>query len=353
MPTVTAPLDKVPAYAAPKAGAALEPTVISRREPGAHDVLIEIRYTGICHSDIDQVRGDWGQGIYPMVPGHEIAGVVTAAGEGVTRHAVGDRVGVGCYVDSCGSCVNCAAGAEQFCARGMTSTYNAIGADGEPTRGGYSTHIVVNENHVLRIPDSIPLHRAAPLLCAGVTVYAPLRRWRVTRGTRVAIVGMGGLGHLGIRLARAMGAEVTLLSGSPRKQDDARRLGAHHFHTLPGPEAFTALAGSYDLILNTAPVGVDQDAHLSLLAVDGVLVHLGIADAPASVGPFSLVYGRKVVAGSMIGGLRETQETLDFCGAAEIGAEVELVDAARVNEAFAKVVAGEVRYRFVIDAATF
>ncbi|CAL9347681.1 NAD(P)-dependent alcohol dehydrogenase [Streptomyces sp. enrichment culture] len=352
MPSLTTRLDRVCAYMAPKAGAPLEPTVIARRPPGKHDVLIEIRYSGICHTDLDQVRGDWGQGIYPMVPGHEIAGVVAAVGEGVTRHAVGDRVGVGCYVESCGSCTNCAADAEQFCPR-MTSTYNDVGADGRPTYGGYSTHIVVDERHVLRLPAELPLHRAAPLLCAGVTMYAPLRRWRVRRGTRVAIVGLGGLGHLGVRLARAMDAQVTLLSGSPRKEADARRLGAEHFHVLGGAEDFAPLAGSYDLILNTAPARVDQDAYLSLLATDGVLVHLGIAEAPASVGPFSLVYGRKAVAGSMIGGLRETQEALDFCGGAGIGAEVELIDAAHVNEAHARMEAGDVRYRFVIDAATF
>ncbi|MDH6125659.1 NAD(P)-dependent alcohol dehydrogenase [Kitasatospora sp. GP82] len=341
----------VTAYAAPAPKAPLERTTVTRRTVGEHDVLIEIKYAGICHSDIHQVNEDWGQSLFPMVPGHEIAGVVTEVGPGVTRHAVGDRVGVGCFVDSCRTCENCLAGNEQYCLNGMTATYPA-GPDGRPTYGGYSTHIVVDENYVLRIPEGIDLDVAAPLLCAGITLYSPLSHWQAGPGKRVAIIGLGGLGHMGVKIAHAMGAEVTVLSQSLRKQEDGLRLGADHFYATSDPATFTELAGSFDLIVSTVSANLDMDAYLGLLAVDGTLVNVGAPGEPNSVSMFSLIMGRKTLAGSMIGGIRETQEMLDFCAAHGLGAEIEKIGADRINEAYQRVLASDVRYRFVIDIAT-
>ncbi|MFF7726793.1 NAD(P)-dependent alcohol dehydrogenase [Streptomyces sp. NPDC008001] len=345
----------VPAYAAPAAKAPLERITVQRREPGEHDVLIEIKYAGICHSDIHTVRGEWGDdGHFPLVPGHEIAGVVTAVGSGVTRHRVGDRVGVGCFVDSCRECDNCKAGLQQYCTGelGMVGTYGRPGRDGEVTQGGYSTHVVVDENYALRIPVSLPLDEAAPLLCAGITLYSPLARWQAGPGRKVAIVGMGGLGHMGVKIAHAMGAEVTVLSQSLRKQEDGLRLGADHFHATSDPATFEKLAGSFDLIVNTVSADIDLDAYLGLLATDGTLVQVGAPERPLAVSPFALIAQRKSLAGSMIGGIPETQEMLDFCGEHGIGADIEVIRAEQVNEAYERVLAGDVRYRFVIDAAT-
>ncbi len=342
----------VPAYAASSAKAPLERITISRRDLGEHDVLIEIRYSGICHSDIHQARDEWGGAQFPMVPGHEIAGVVTEVGPGVTRHAVGDRVGVGCFVDSCRECANCLAGDEQYCQRGMTATYNAVGRDGEPTYGGYSTHVVVDENYVLRIPEGLALDVAAPLLCAGITTYAPLKRWQAGPGRQVAVIGLGGLGHVGVKIAHALGAEVTVLSRSRGKQEDALRLGADHYRSTEDPATFTELDGQFDLIVNTVSANLDLDSYLSLLKVDGTMVYLGAPEHPASVNVFSLIGGRRTLAGSMIGGIAETQEMLDFCARHGIGADIEVIAADRINEAYDRVVASDVRYRFVIDAAT-
>ena len=344
----------VPAYAAPAPKAPLEPTTVQRRKPGPHDVLIEIKYAGICHSDIHQVREDWGQGIFPMVPGHEIAGVVAETGSEVTRHAVGDQVGVGCFVDSCRACDNCTRGLQQYCtgARGSTATYNDRDTDGAVTYGGYSTHVVVDENYVLRVPESLSLDVAAPLLCAGITVYSPLAHWKAGPGTRVAIVGMGGLGHMGVKIAHAMGAEVTVLSQTLRKQEDGLRLGADHFHATGDPATFEQLAGSFDLIVNTVSANLDLDAYLRLLRTDGVLANVGAPENPVQISPFSLIGGRKTLAGSMIGGIPETQEMLDFCAEHGLGAEVEVIGADRINEAYDRVVASDVRYRFVIDTST-
>ncbi|MEY9968233.1 putative zinc-type alcohol dehydrogenase-like protein [Streptacidiphilus sp. MAP12-16] len=342
----------VPAYAAPAAKAPLERTTITRRAVREHDVLIDIRYAGICHSDIHQAREEWGDALFPMVPGHEIAGVVAEVGPGVTRYAVGDRVGVGCFVDSCRECANCLAGDEQYCLNGMTGTYAATGRDGEVTYGGYSTRIVVDENYVLRIPDGIELDVAAPLLCAGITLYSPLRRWNAGPGKKVAIVGMGGLGHMGVKIAGALGADVTVLSQSLRKQDDAKRFGAHQYYATSDASTFTALAGQFDLVVNTVSANLDLDAYLSLLRVDGTLVNVGAPEHPVSLSVFSLIGGRRSLAGSMIGGIRETQEMLDFCAEHGLGAEIELISADRINEAYDRVVASDVRYRFVIDTAT-
>lgn len=342
-----------PAYAAHAADRPLAPTTITRRDLGPRDVLIDIRYCGICHSDIHTVRGEWGPIAYPLAPGHEIVGIVAAVGAGVTKHAVGDRVGVGCMVDSCGECAACKRGEEQYCRAGCVQTYGSVGRDGAVTQGGYSTRIVVTEDFVLKVPDGIALEAAAPLLCAGITTYSPLRHWGAGPGKRVAIVGLGGLGHMGVKIARAMGAEVTVLSTSPTKRDDALRLGAHHFHVTRDAATFPALASSFDLVLNTVSAKIDVDAYLSLLDIDGALVNVGAPAEPLSVNAFSLIMGRRSFAGSVIGGIRETQEMLDFCAARGIGSDIELIAADRINEAYERVLASDVRYRFVIDAATF
>jgi uncharacterized zinc-type alcohol dehydrogenase-like protein len=342
----------VAAYAAPAAKAPLERTTIERREVGEFDVLIDIKFAGICHSDIHQAREGWGEAIFPMVPGHEIAGVVSAVGSGVTKYQVGDRVGVGCMVDSCRECENCKAGLEQFCLKGMVGTYNAVGRDGEPTYGGYSEKIVVDENYVVRIPDGLSLDEAAPLLCAGITTYSPLRHWNAGPGKKVAVVGLGGLGHMAVKIAHAMGAEVTVLSQSLRKKDDGLKLGADHYHATSDPKTFEELAGTFDLIVSTVSAPMDFGALLSLLKVDGALVNVGAPEEPISLNLFSVIGGRKTLAGSMIGGIAETQEMLDFCAEHGIGAEIELISAAEINEAYERVLSSDVRYRFVIDTAT-
>ena len=342
----------VNAYAAPSADAPLEPTTITRREVGPNDVLIEIAYAGICHSDIHTVNGDWGPQPYPLVPGHEIVGTVAEIGPEVTGHAVGDRVGVGCMVNSCGQCTNCRNGDEQYCAEGMVPTYGGADRDGTITQGGYSTHVVVDAGFVLSVPESLDFAAAAPLLCAGITTYSPLRRWGAGPGRKVAVVGLGGLGHLAVKIAAAMGAEVTVLSQSLKKKEDGLRLGAEHYYATSDRAAFEQLAGSFDLVLNTVSAVIDVDAYLSLLTVDGALVNVGAPAEPLSLNVFSLIGGRRTYAGSMIGGIAETQEMLDFCAEHGIVPETELISADRVNEAYERVLASDVRYRFVIDAAT-
>jgi uncharacterized zinc-type alcohol dehydrogenase-like protein len=345
MPTVNA-------YAATSATGPLVPVTIERRELGPHDVQIDIKYCGICHSDIHTVRGEWGDLAWPLAPGHEIAGIVSAVGGAVTKHAVGDRVGVGCLVDSCRECDNCKAGLQQYCSGGATQTYGSVDRDGTITQGGYSTQVVVTEDFVLRIPDGIELDVAAPLLCAGVTLYSPLRHWGAGPGKRVAIVGLGGLGHMGVKLAHALGAEVTVLSQSLKKREDGLRLGADHYYATGDPDTFEQLAGSFDLIINTVSAKLDLDAYLGLLDVDGTLVNVGAPAEPLPVNVFSLIPHRRSFAGSMIGGLPETQEMLDFCAAHGIGSEIEVIPAEKINEAFERVVASDVRYRFVIDTTT-
>ncbi|MGW2690264.1 NAD(P)-dependent alcohol dehydrogenase [Streptomyces sp. NPDC001296] len=342
----------VAAYAAPAAKAPLERTTIERREVGEFDVLIDIKFAGICHSDIHQAREGWGEAIFPMVPGHEIAGVVSEVGSGVTKFKVGDRVGVGCMVDSCRECENCEAGFEQYCLKGMVGTYNAIGKDGRPTHGGYSEKIVVDENYTVRIPDGLSLDVAAPLLCAGVTTYSPLRHWNAGPGKKVAVIGLGGLGHMAVKIAHAMGAEVTVLSQSLRKKDDGLKLGADHYYATSDPKTFEELRGSFDLIVSTVSAPLDFGAYLSLVKVDGALANVGAPEEPVSLNLFSLINGRKTLAGSMIGGIRETQEMLDFCAEHGIGAEIELIAASEINEAYERVLNSDVRYRFVIDTAT-
>jgi uncharacterized zinc-type alcohol dehydrogenase-like protein len=343
---------RVNAYAAPSAGQPLAPTTIERRNVGPNDVLIEIEYAGICHSDIHTVNGDWGPQPFPVVPGHEIVGVVAEVGSDVTKHRVGDRVGVGCMVNSCGECANCRNGDEQYCLDGMVPTYAGTDRDGSTTQGGYSTHVVVDADYVLRVPAGIDAAAAAPLLCAGITTYAPLRRWGAGPGKKVAVVGLGGLGHMAVKLASAMGAEVTVLSQSLKKQEDGLRLGADHYFATSDPDTFSRLAGRSDLIVNTVSAPIDVNAYLSLLAVDGALVNVGAPAEPLSLNVMALIGGRRTFAGSMIGGIALTQEMLDFCAEHGIGAEVEVIAADRVNEAYERVLASDVRYRFVIDVAT-
>ncbi|MFW0788180.1 NAD(P)-dependent alcohol dehydrogenase [Gordonia sp. CPCC 205333] len=342
----------VAAYAAPAADQPLGPITIERRELGEHDVRIDIAYCGICHSDIHTARGEWGATPYPVVPGHEIAGLVEAVGPGVTKFAVGDRVGVGCMVDSCRECAACRAGEEQYCERGMVGTYAARGRDGRLTDGGYSAGIVVDENYVCSIPEGIGLDVAAPLLCAGITLFSPLRHWNAGPGKRVAIIGLGGLGHMGVKLAHAMGAEVTVLSQSLKKLEDGLRLGADHYYATSDPETFTTLRSSFDLILNTVSANLDMSKYLGLLAIDGTLVELGLPEQPIEVQAGSLTRNRRSFAGSMIGGITQTQEMLDFCAEHNVGSEIEVISADQINEAYERVIASDVRYRFVIDAAT-
>jgi alcohol dehydrogenase (NADP+) len=325
---------------------------IERRAIGPRDVRIDLKFCGICHSDIHFARGEWGEIPYPAVPGHEIAGIVAEVGSEVTRYEPGDRVGVGCMVNSCRECENCRAGNEQYCLAGNTQTYGSVDRDGTITYGGYSDHVIVDEDFVVRIPDELPLDAAAPLLCAGITTYSPLHHWNAGPGKRVAVVGLGGLGHMAVKIAHAMGAEVSVLSQSLRKQRDGLKLGADAYYATSDDATFTELAGRFDLIVNTVSAPLDMGRFLSLLRTDGALVNVGAPPEPLSVPVFALIPQRRTFAGSAIGGIRETQEMLDFCAEHGITAEIELVAAGQVNEAWERVLASDVRYRFVIDSST-
>jgi len=330
----------------------LGPFSFTRRDPREFDVVIDIRYSGICHSDIHTVRSEWGAANYPVVPGHEIAGVVTSVGSKVTKYKVGDHVGVGCFVDSCRECAHCKQDLEQYCLEGMNATYNSFEKDGKtPTQGGYSNVIVVDENYVLKIPKSLPLDKAAPLLCAGITLYSPLKHWKAGPGKKVAIVGLGGLGHVGVKIARALGAEVTVLSQSDRKREDAFKMGAHKFVATHDRKVFEELANSFDLIINTVSVDINMGDYFGLLKLDGSLVVVGLPEKPLSIHPFPLVLMRRSYAGSLIGSIKETQEMLDFCAKHEITPDIELIAPQQVNEAYERVLKSDVRYRFVIDMA--
>ncbi|NMW17520.1 MAG: NAD(P)-dependent alcohol dehydrogenase [Chlorobiaceae bacterium] len=341
-----------PAYAAKAAKAPIEPYEIIRREPGAHDVLIDILYCGICHSDIHQARDEWGGSIFPMVPGHEIVGTVVRTGGHVTKWKVGDTVGVGCFIDSCRECEACREGEEQFCEEGMSVTYNGYERDGKtPTYGGYSTRITVNEDYVLRIPSGMPLERVAPLLCAGITTYSPLKHFGVKPGDEVAILGLGGLGHMGVKIAKAMGARVTVLSHSPGKRDDALALGADDFVVTSNENSFRENEKRFNFILDTVSAMHDYNACLGLLKRDGTMVLVGIPEpVPLSAAP--LVMQRRHLSGSLIGGIRETQEMLDFCAEHGVLSDVEVIPVQKVNEAYERVLKSDVRYRFVIDIAS-
>ncbi len=340
-------------YAAHEASAPLKPFAFARREPGPKDVLIEIEYCGVCHSDIHQVRNEWGNSTFPMVPGHEIVGRVARVGAEVTRFKEGDLAGVGCFVDSCRVCRNCREGEEQFCENHLVSTYNGTERDEKtPTFGGYSKHIVVDEDYTLRVPENLPLANVAPLLCAGITTYSPLRRFKVGEGQRVGVVGLGGLGHMGVKLAASMGAQVTVFSTSRSKEQDARGLGAHDFVVTTEAGSLDSLAGKFDFILDTVSAQHDLNAYLNLLRGKGAMVLVGAPEKPLEVHAFSLIMNARSVAGSLIGGIRETQEMLDYCAEKGITSDVEVIPVGQIDEAYDRTVKGDVRYRFVIDLKT-
>jgi uncharacterized zinc-type alcohol dehydrogenase-like protein len=344
---------ETPAYAAQDAKTPLAPWSIERREPGPHDVLIDILYCGVCHSDLHQARDEWGGSIFPMVPGHEIVGRVAKVGDHVKKWKPGQIVGVGCFVDSCRRCEACRAGEEQFCEVGMTLTYNGYEPDGKtPTYGGYSTRITVDENYVLSIPKGIPLERAAPLLCAGITTYSPLKHFGLKAGDKLAVVGLGGLGHMAVKFGHAMGAHVTVLSTSPSKRDDALALGADDFLVTREEETFKDNAGRFDFILDTVSAPHDYNAYLGLLRRDGIMVLVGVPDQPTPLAAGALIMKRKSLAGSLIGGIRETQEMLDFCAAKGVASDVEVIPIGDINEAYERMLKNDVRYRFVIDIAS-
>jgi len=339
-------------YAAMSAKAPLQPYVFERREVGPHDVLIQISHCGICHSDIHQARDEWGISLFPMVPGHEIVGTVSRVGQAVKQFRAGERVGVGCFVDACRSCAACREGLEQYCEVGALWTYSARDKEGRVTQGGYSTQIVVDENYVLRLPASLSPVGAAPLLCAGVTTYSPLRHWGVGRYHKLAVVGLGGLGHMAAKIAKAMGTEVTVLSTSERKRADARRLGAADFAVTSDPQTFAKLQRHFDYILDTVSAPHDYNAYMNLLKTDGTMILVGAPEKAEPLQPFSLIFNRRRLAGSLIGGIRETQEMLDFCAEHRIESDVEVIPIQQVNEAYERVVKGDVRYRFVIDISS-
>jgi uncharacterized zinc-type alcohol dehydrogenase-like protein len=341
------------AYAAHSAGAPFAPFQVARRAVGDRDVLVEIAFCGICHSDIHQVRNEWGESTYPMVPGHEIVGRVTRVGSRVEKFRVGDLAAVGCMVDSCRTCESCRRDLEQFCEQGPAFTYNSTEMDRRtPTYGGYSSHVVVDEKFTLRVPNGLDPAGTAPLLCAGITTYSPLRHWKTKPGDRVGVVGLGGLGHMAVKLAASMGAEVTMLSTSRSKRADARRLGAHEFALTSDPATFDMLARRFDLILDTVSAPHDLNDYLGLLKVEGTMVLLGVPPAPPPVHAFSLIGGRRMLAGSLIGGIAETQEMLEYCAKHGIVSDVEVIPAHRIDEAYERTVRGDVRYRFVIDVST-
>ncbi|MGQ8632326.1 MULTISPECIES: NAD(P)-dependent alcohol dehydrogenase [Agrobacterium] len=339
-------------YAATDASKPLTPFTFERREPNDDDVVIDIKYAGICHSDIHTVRNEWKNAVYPIVPGHEIAGVVRAVGSKVTRFKVGDHVGVGCFVDSCVGCATRDVDNEQYMP-GLVQTYNSVERDGKTaTQGGYSDHIVVREDYVLAIPENLPLDASAPLLCAGITLYSPLHHWNAGPGKKVAIVGMGGLGHMGVKIGSAMGAEITVLSQTLSKKEDGLKLGAKEYYATSDASTFEKLAGTFDLILCTVSAEIDWNAYLNLLKVNGTMVLLGVPEHAIPVHAFSVIPARRSLAGSMIGSIKETQEMLDFCGKHNIVSEIEKIDIKDVNEAYERVLKSDVRYRFVIDMAS-
>ncbi len=341
-------------YAALEAGADLVPYQFDRREVGSHDVEIDIKYSGICHSDIHQARQEWGPALFPMVPGHEIAGVVKSVGSSVSKFKVGDHIGVGVFIDSCRTCENCQRGLQQYCLQGMTGTYNGYERDGKTVAmGGYSDRFVINEDYAVHIPKNLPLDGVAPLLCAGITLYSPIKHWNVGPGKKVAVMGLGGLGHMGVKFAVALGAEVTVLSHSPSKEADAMAMGAHHFVSTKDAENFKSIARSFDLILNTVSAEIDINQYLNLLKLDGTLVVIGLPGKPYAVHAGVLLGARRSMAGSMIGGIPEMQEMLNFCGEKMIVSDVEVIKAEYINTAYERTVNSDVKYRFVIDGSTF
>ncbi len=340
-------------YAAKDKTSPIAPFTFDRRDPGETDVAIDIKFCGICHSDVHQVRDEWGGSLYPMVPGHEIVGHVTAVGPKVTKYKVGDTVGVGCMVDSCRECVNCKDGEEQFCLNGFTGTYNAQDKrHGGLAQGGYSKHIVVDQDFVLKVDEKLDLAAAAPLLCAGITTYSPLKRWKVGPGKKVGIVGLGGLGHMGVKIAAAMGANVTVFTTSESKVDDAKKLGAHHVILSKDKKQMADAAASFDFLLDTVSADHDITSYLNLLKRDGTLTQVGLPSNPQAISLFPLIMRRLNFSGSIIGGIAETQEMLDFCAKHNIVSDVEIISADKINEAYDRLLKSDVKYRFVIDSST-
>ena len=341
-------------YAAKSAKAPLEPFEFERRDIRPNDVAFDISFAGICHSDIHQAREEWGDALFPMVPGHEIVGIVTAVGSQVSRFSIGDRIGVGVFIDSCRSCENCKRGLQQYCYEGMTGTYNGYERDKKTVAfGGYSNKFVIDQDYAIKIPDSLSFEGVAPLLCAGITLYSPIKHWRVGPGSRVAVMGLGGLGHMGVKFAAAHGAEVTVLSHSPSKEADARKMGASQFVVTKEKDWQLPLSKKFDLVLNTVSADVDLDPYLQLLDTDGTLVVIGLPGKPYAVNAGTLLNGRRSIAGSMIGGIPEIQEMIDFCAEKNIVSDVEVIPADYINKAYERTVSSDVKYRFVIDAKTF
>jgi uncharacterized zinc-type alcohol dehydrogenase-like protein len=346
-------MTRVKAFAAQDAESTLGPWSLERRAPGPNDIQIEILYCGVCHSDLHQIRNEWGNSIFPMVPGHEIVGRISKIGSGVKKFKVGDLAGVGCLVDSCRKCENCKEGLEQYCLNGSSPTYNGLEQDKKtPTYGGYSKMIIADQDFVLQISDKLTLQNVAPLLCAGITTYSPLRHWNVGKGHKLAVLGLGGLGHMAVKFGVSFGAEVTMLSSSPSKKEDARKLGAHKFVLTSDPEQLKSVQGSFDFIIDTVSAPHDYNQYLGLLRTNGVLICVGAPPAPAQIYAFNLIGGRKSIAGSLIGGLPETQEMLNYCADHQIVSDIELIDIQEIHRAYDRMLKGDVKYRFVIDMAT-
>lgn len=343
----------VKAYAAYDAVNPLKPYTFERKEVGAHQVQIEILYSGVCHSDIHTAKGDWGPVDYPLVPGHEIVGRIVKVGSEVSKFKVGELAGVGCFVDSCRVCPSCKSGEEQFCDEGMTGTYNSVErGTNTPTRGGYSTSIIVDESYTLHVSEKLDIKGVAPLLCAGITTYSPLRYLKVGKGHKVGVLGLGGLGHMAVKFAVSFGAEVTMLSHSPSKEADAKKLGAHKFALTSDPATMDSLANSFDFILNTVSAKHDHNAYLNLLTTNGTMIVVGAPPAPAEIPVFTLIMKRRSIIGSLIGGIKETQEMLDYCAEHNITSDVEIIDMSYINEAYDRMNKSDVKYRFVIDMAS-
>ena len=336
-------------YAGFDATSPLKPHSFERREVGDNDVLVDIKYCGVCHSDIHTVRNEWKRTTYPIVPGHEIVGTVKQVGSKVKKFKAGDIVGVGCMVNSCGECENCKAGLQQFCSKGMTQTYNSPEKDGQTTKGGYSDNIVVNEKFVLKVPENLKLEGVAPLLCAGITTYSPLRHWKIGKGHKVGIVGLGGLGHMGVKFANSMGAHVVVFTTSPNKKDDALKMGAHEVIISKNANEMEKHTGTFDFILDTVSAPHQVPDYLAQLKVDGTLCMVGASPEPHQIPSMPLIFGRKSLSGSLIGGVEETQEMLDYCGKHNITCDIEMIPMEKINEAYERVVKSDVKYRFVID----
>lgn len=349
-------MPEVLAYATDDKNCQFHKTTITRREPGPTEVFFEVKYAGICHSDIHTAREEWGPAKFPLVPGHELAGIVTQVGDEVTKFKVGDKVGVGCFVDSCGECENCRNGQEMFCTstdKPAVFTYNSIGRDGKPTDGGYSQGITVEQDYVVHIPEEIPFEKAAPLLCAGITTYSPLKRWGAGPGRKVAVIGMGGLGHVGVQIAAAMGAEVSVISRTRSKEADGKKFGATNYYATEEEGTVEKLKGQFDLMLCTISADSNMDEYISMLKIGGALVDVGLPENPTKLHLAGLIMGNKALAGSSIGGIAETQEMLDFCAEHQVAPQVEIISGEDITGAYDKVVDSKVRYRYVIDTSTF